>query len=103
MPPEKLSDTTDSQAVIGETEHEQHRAGPGEGVRAPLASEGADYAEMSVFDGAGNESVVVVAGNDEGKMSKGTGTASDEAMADAKDPGDRLGEGFNSTPKGDHS
>jgi hypothetical protein len=54
---------------------------------------------MSVFDGAGNESVVVIAEDDEGRLSEGTGASSAEAMADAKKPGDRLGHGFNKMPK----
>lgn len=87
----------DHQPVVEDQEPEddgRRRAGPDEGVRAPLASEGADHAEMSVFDGAGNESVVVVADDEEGKVSEGTGGTSEEAMADAKEPGHRLGKGF---------
>ncbi|HWG73380.1 MAG TPA: hypothetical protein VG184_04925 [Acidimicrobiales bacterium] len=64
-----------------------------------MTNEGADHAEMSVFDGAGNESVVVIADDEEGRVSEGTGASSEEAMADAKKPGDRLGPGFNEMPK----
>jgi hypothetical protein len=81
-------------AVIGETDHPQHRAGPGEGVRAPLAADGADHAEFSIFDGKGNESVVVVAADDDGRTAEGTGPSSAEAMKDAKTPGERLGKDF---------
>lgn len=85
----------DHQPVVeNDDQPDRHRAGPGEGVRAPSVSEGADHAEMSVFDGAGNESVVVVADDEEGKVSEGTGASSAEAMADAKEPDHRLGEGF---------
>ena len=41
------------EGVAGDTDHHQHRAGPGEGVRAPFIADGGDVAEMSVFDGAG--------------------------------------------------
>jgi hypothetical protein len=82
------------QAVIGETDHPQHRAAPGEGIRAPLASDGADHAEFSIFDGKGNESVVVVTEDDEGRRAEGTGDGSAAATADAKKPGDRLGADF---------
>jgi hypothetical protein len=81
------------QAVIGETDHPQHRAGPGEGVRAPFVSEG-DHPEFSIFDGKGNESVVVVTADDEGRTAEGTGPTSEAAMADAKKPGERLGDAF---------
>ncbi|MDQ6613178.1 MAG: hypothetical protein M3083_00025 [Actinomycetota bacterium] len=81
-------------AVIGETGHAQHRAGPGEGVRAPLVQDGADHAEFSIFDGKGNESVVVVTTDDEGRIAEGTGPTSAAAMKDARKSGDRLGNAF---------
>lgn len=84
----------DQNAVIGDSDHEQHRAGPGEGVRAPLVSEGADHAEFSVFDGKGNESVVVVGANAKGQKSQGTGASAEEAAADARRGDNKLGEGF---------
>jgi hypothetical protein len=99
MTPRKDPTYSDPDAVIGETDHDQHRADRGEGIRAPLTTDGADHAEMSVFDGAGNESVVVVTDDDEGRASEGTGASSEEAMSDAKDPGGRLGQGFNKMPK----
>ncbi|MDQ6613751.1 MAG: hypothetical protein M3083_03090 [Actinomycetota bacterium] len=81
-------------AVIGDTGHPQHRAGPGEGIRAPLVQDGADHAEFSIFDGKGNESVVVVTTDDEGRTAEGTGPSSEAATQDAKKPGDRLGKAF---------
>ncbi|MGH9076112.1 MAG: hypothetical protein ACRDY0_01430 [Acidimicrobiales bacterium] len=84
----------DQGAVLGETGHPQHRAPAGDGIRAPLTSDGADHAEFSVFDGAGNESVVVVTDDDKGRMSEGTGPTSQAARADARSPKSRLGEGF---------
>jgi uncharacterized cupin superfamily protein len=85
----------DSQVVTGSTDHPQHRAPEGQGQRAPLAQEGADHAEMSIFDGAGGESVVVVTEDEAGNISEGTGETSAEAMQDAKKPGEVLGEAFN--------
>jgi hypothetical protein len=84
----------DQQAVIGETGDPQHRAGPGEGVRAPLAQEGADHAEFSVFDGKGNESVVAVTAGKDGAPSEGAGPSAEAAMADAKEREDPLGDDF---------
>jgi hypothetical protein len=83
------------QDVVGSTDHEQHRGEAGEGSRAPLAAEGADHSEMSIYDGMGNESVVVITEDDEGKVSEGTGATSAEAMKDAKKPGEYIGDAFN--------
>ena len=69
--------------VAGDTDHEQHRAGEGEGVRAPLLADGGDAAEISVFDGAGNESVVRMKTDEEGRTAQGTGPSSEAAEADA--------------------
>ena len=64
---------------IEESDTDLHRAGPGEGVRAPLTTEGADHAEYSIFDGKGNEQVVVVGDNKEGRPAQGTGDSSEDA------------------------
>src|SRR3954465_3537259 len=69
--------------VAGETDHHQHRAGPGEGVRAPFATE-TGVSEISVFDGAGNESVVRTMGAEGGRRAQGPGPTSAGAEADAK-------------------
>jgi len=82
--------------VAGDSDHEQHRAGAGEGVRAPAATE-TGVSEISVFDGAGNESVVRTQGDDSGNRAQGTGNTSAEAAADADrllDDGGGVGEGF---------
>jgi hypothetical protein len=83
--------------VTGDTDHEQHRAGPGEGVRAPFASE-TGVAEISVFDGKGNESVVRHAADSSGQQAQGTGDSSAEAAADAerllKEGGQGIGDAF---------
>jgi hypothetical protein len=69
--------------VAGDTDHEQHRAGAGEGVRAPLAAE-TGVSEISVFDGKGNESVVRTVGGAGGERVQGTGPSSADAAADAE-------------------
>lgn len=69
--------------VAGDTDHHQHRAGPGEGVRAPSADE-TGVSEISVFDGAGNESVVRTVGDETGRRVQGSGPDSAAAEADAK-------------------
>lgn len=71
------------EGVAGESDHEQHRAGPGEGVRAPYAEEGG-VAEMSVFDGKGNESVVRLTTDADGNTAQGTGPSSEAADDDAE-------------------
>ncbi len=70
------------EGVAGDSDHEQHRAGPGEGVRAPFAEE-TGVAEMSVFDGAGNESVVRLTTDEDGNTAQGTGPDSETAAEDA--------------------
>lgn len=87
--------------VAGETDHEQHRAGPGEGFRAPFATE-TGVSEISVFDGAGNESIVRVATDADGRTVQGTGPSSEAAAEDAekmlKDGvGRGVGDAFGST------
>lgn len=69
--------------VAGETDHEQHRAGEGEGVRAPFVTE-TGVSEMSIFDGAGNESVVRHVGTEDGRQAQGAGPSSEEAAKDAE-------------------
>jgi len=87
---------TGNQDPAGESDHPQHRAGPGEGSRAPLATE-TGVSEMSIFDGAGNETVVRTTTDAEGHRAQGTGDSSAEAAADAErllDEGGGVGEGF---------
>ncbi|MGI8984495.1 MAG: hypothetical protein ACR2HM_08195 [Acidimicrobiales bacterium] len=85
--------------VAGETDHDQHRAGKDEGFRAPFATE-TGVSEISVFDGAGNESVVRTIGDDAGKRVQGTGPNSADAEADAErllKKGGDIGEDFGPT------
>jgi hypothetical protein len=80
----------------GDTDHPQNRAGEGEGVRAPFATE-TGVSEISVFDGAGNESVVRTVGAEDGSRVQGTGPDSAAAAAEAekllKKGGQDVGEG----------
>jgi hypothetical protein len=71
------------EGVAGDSDHPQHRAGAGEGVRAPYATE-TGVSEISVFDGAGNESVVRTVGGEGGQRVQGTGPTSEAAAADAE-------------------
>ena len=89
----------------GQTDHVQHRVPGGEGKEAPMAQHGADHAEFSVFDGSGNESVVAVTSNEQGKMSEGTGASAGEALQDAG-RADELGTDFSPgvpTEQGDNA
>lgn len=72
-----------------------HRVPEGQGVSAPLAAESGGPPQMSVFDGAGNESVVTLGVNEDGQVAEGTGADLDEAMKDATKGDSILGEGFN--------
>ena len=85
------------EGVAGDTDHPQHRAGPGEGVRAPYAAD-TGVSEISVFDGKGNEKVVRTQGDASGQRAQGTGDSSAEAAADAQklleEGGQSVGEGF---------
>jgi hypothetical protein len=66
-------DQPDRQGVLsGSGDDDQHRAGAGEGVRAPFADDG-HPPQTSVFDGKGNESVVTYGVNEEGRPAQGTG------------------------------
>lgn len=79
-----MSDQENRQeGVAGDTDHPQHRAGEGEGVRAPNNAEGG-VSEISVFDGAGNETVVRTIGDESGRRAQGTGATSEEAQANAE-------------------
>lgn len=71
------------------------RAPDGEGVAAPFAKDSGGPPQMSVFDGAGNESVVVVGENEDGQVAEGTGATFDEALKDTQKGDSRLGDAFN--------
>ena len=76
---ETPAEFSDPNRVVG-TPEEARRAPEGEGNRAPLAQyEGGDP-QFSIFDGQGNENVVVVTENDEGKSVAATGETAEEAQ-----------------------
>jgi hypothetical protein len=85
------------EGVAGDTDHHQHRAGEGEGVRAPSNTE-TGISEISVFDGKGNETVVRHVADADGNTAQGTGPSSEAAAEDAerllKEGGRQIGEGF---------
>lgn len=87
----------DRQGVVGPGDDEQRRAAPGEGVRAPFAQEGGGDPQISVFDGKGNESVVVASTNQHGRSAQGSGNDVGEAEAEAyegeKHPGSAFHDG----------
>ena len=88
-------DQPDSQGVVGSSA-DSKRAGAGEGIRAPFAQDTGGPAQSSVFDGKGNESVIVYGENEDGQPAQGTGpdVASAEAEVadgDANDPSSDFG------------
>ena len=88
----------DQSHITGDPDQKAKRADEGEGVRAPLAAEGADHAEFSIFDGKGNEQVVVVTENEEGKKVQATGDSSAEAAKKAGDQDVLASPAFDTNP-----
>src|SRR5436853_540511 len=60
-------------------DHPVHRAPPGEGARGPWASE-TGVVQQSIYDGAGNEVVVVTTTNADGVRKQGTGPTTAGAL-----------------------
>lgn len=89
-----MSDQSLDQGDTGTSDHDQHRAGANEGVRAPFSRDSGEEPQISIFDGAGNESVVVATDNKDGKPAQGTGPSAEAARANAKESSDTLGEDF---------
>ena len=87
-------DPDDRQGVLGQSPG-KHRLGAGEGIRAPFAQDTTGPAQTSVFDGKGNESVVLLGENKDGAPSQGTGpdpaSAEAEVASDDNDPGSSFG------------
>ncbi|HEX2192390.1 MAG TPA: hypothetical protein VHH09_04290 [Acidimicrobiales bacterium] len=91
---ETPAEFSDPNRVVG-TPAEARRAPEGEGNRAPLAQEtGGDEAQFSIFDGAGNEDVVVVTENAEGKPVAATGHSADEARKSVDKMDTMIGDGY---------
>lgn len=76
---------TDETEVQGD---ESSTAPDGEGIEA------GSPAQMSIYDGAGNETVVAMADNEQGRRAQGTGATAEEALEDAKKGDSILGDGF---------
>ena len=75
---------SDPNRVVG-TPEEADRAPEGEGNRAEFAQYGADKSQFSIFDGAGNESVVRHTRTEEGHVAQGAGASSEEAAKEAEE------------------
>ncbi len=78
-------DAPDRQGVMGQGTKSEHRAEPGEGIRAGFAQETGGVPQMSVFDGKGNESVVVMTQDEDGEPTQETGPSVEAARDEAAD------------------
>ncbi len=93
--PDRTTADNDREPLTGQDDHPQNRANPGEGGRAPSVEDsGGDVPEYSIFDGKGNESVVVVGADDDGNRKQGTGSDREAALKNMKDTKDPLGPDF---------
>ena len=93
---EEMDEAAEGQnPVTGYSDAHQHRVPPGQGNNAPFASDTGGLPEMSIFDGAGGESVVVAATDENGKVREGTGPDREAALKDAKNPKTVIGDAFN--------
>jgi hypothetical protein len=95
---ETPAEFSDPNRVVGPSADDARRAPEGEGNRAPLMNEGAEEAQFSIFDGQGNEDVVVVTDNAEGKPVAATG----ETAADAKKSVDKMDTSIGPAYEGEH-
>lgn len=77
------------------------RVPAGEGISSPPASETGGPPQTSIFDGAGNESVVTLGQDKDGRVAEGAGATLDDAMEDAAEGDTLLGDDF-SPGKGQH-
>ncbi len=91
------SKQTDAENATGVSDHEQHRSPDGEGMDAPFAAE-SGHGEFSVFDGRGNESVVVVTENQDGQVVESAGESSAEALKKAEKQEGPIPPVFNTPP-----
>ncbi len=80
------------------TESPVNRAPEGEGARAPFVTEKGTPIQQSIFDGSGNEIIVVTIETEEGRR-QGTGANYEEALKNARESGEIIGEGFFPPPK----
>jgi hypothetical protein len=92
-----MPDDTRQKDIIEADIDAKHRAGRDEGWRAPSVDE-TGVAQHSIYDGAGNEIVVVTGTNDDGVNKQGTGATTEEALDDVRDTKKPIGEGFYPPP-----
>lgn len=88
-----MSKDNENRDQDGAIDHAVHRAPEGQGNDAPFAKD-SDHAEYSIFDGAGDESVVAVTRDEEGRIREGTGPDSESALKNAKKLDQQLGDAF---------
>lgn len=69
----------------GAIDHPVDRSPEGQGMDAPFSSETGGVAEHSIFDGTGNESVVVTTTNADGQRRQGVGKTREEALKDVEE------------------
>lgn len=86
-----MSENDRKDSRLGET---KHRAGEGEGFRAPLVEDSGDVIQSSIYDGTGNEIVVATGVDSEGNRKQGTGETAEEAIKDLEKSDETLGKGF---------
>ena len=93
-------DAPDGQGVVG-NDQDKRRAGAGEGIRAGFAQDTGGQSQTSVFDGKGNESVVVFGTNEEGRPAQGTGPNAESAEDEVADGEANPGSAFRTEPAND--
>ena len=86
-----MSENDRKDSRLGE---EKHRAGEGEGFRAPMVEEEGEVIQSSMYDGTGNEIVVATGVDSEGNRKQGTGESAEEAIKDIEESDETLGKGF---------
>jgi hypothetical protein len=88
-----MSESQSTEPKQVNADHLHELAGEGEGIR----SESPD--QMSVFDSAGREKIVVIGQDDQGRRKQGTGSSAAEAAKDAADSSEPIGEGMYPPPE----
>lgn len=79
--------------VVEDTDHPVNRAAENEGSGAPGPEE-LGHAEHSIFDGKGNEAVVVTTDDSQGERVQATGASRADALSNVDDTDAKLGEDF---------
>lgn len=88
-----MSEGQSTQPKQVNADHLHDLAGEGEGIRSSSPD------QMSVFDSAGRESIVVIGQDESGRRKQGTGRSEAEAASDAESTKEPIGEGFYPHPK----